>query len=215
MSRIDTPMSTSGPFLHDEVVAPGQPWGRLIKRRERLTIIDLEGQQAVDFLCFDAADPRDRYSASNTIKVGRNPTINLGTVLYSDHGMALMTVVADSLGGHDTIYGCCSNANNRLRYNAPAGPNCYDNFRTALARFGLDESAIVSNINFFMRVPLHGSGRAEVAADVSLPGASVTLQAERDVLVVLSNCPQVHNPCNGFNPTAIRVTVRSAPVSGS
>jgi uncharacterized protein len=209
MSQSGTGAQQHKSVVHDEVVAAGRPWGRVIGRGQTLQIIDLEGQQAVDFLCFDAADRRDRYSATNTIKVQKRPYIGLGSVLYSDRGAALFTVVADTLGDHDTLYGCCSNANNRLRYRAGPGPNCYDNFAEILARFGLDESAIVPNINFFMQVPFAGAGPVEVAADVSPRGASVTLRAERDTLAALSNCPQMHNPCNNYNPTPIRVIVRN------
>src|SRR5215470_1566896 len=100
----------------DEIVPAGRPWGRVIKKDEVLRIIDLEGQQAVDFLCYDAANPGDRYNAMNTIKVQRHVRITRGTVLYSDSGAALFTVTDDTLGWHDTIYGCCSDANNFLRY---------------------------------------------------------------------------------------------------
>ena len=198
----------AAPIICRETVAAGAPWGRQIRRGDILEIIDTHGQQAVDFLCFDAADPRDRYSATNTIKVQRLPYIGLGTILYSDRGNVLFTVVADSLGRHDTIYGCCSDANNRLRYGAPPGPNCYDNFRRILGQYGLDDTAIVANINFFMQVPIAGDRPVEVAADASPPGSRVALLAGRDVLAVLSNCPQMHNPCNGFNPTPIEIIIR-------
>ncbi len=208
MSQNGTVAAAYGPIQHDEIVAAGAPWGRIIKRAEVLEIVDLNGQQAVDFLCFDATNPRDRYSATNTIKVQKSPFIGQGSVLYSDRGEALFTVVGDTLGQHDTLYGCCSNANNRLRYGAPPGPNCYDNFRSILSEFGLDESAIVANINFFMQVPVAGDRPVEVVPDASPPGSRVALRAERDVIAVLSNCPQVHNPCNGYIPTPIRVVVR-------
>ena len=208
MPRNETPGCETGTVTHEEVVPAGSPWGRVIRQGEVLEITDLHGQQAVDFLCFDASDPRDRYSATNTIKVQRRPFIGQGTILYSDRGEALFTVIDDTLGGHDTLYGCCSNANNRLRYGVPPGPNCYDNFRLILANFGLDESAIVANINFFMRVPIAGDQPVEVAADASPPGSRVMLRAERDALAVLSNCPQMHNPCNGYDPTPIKVVVR-------
>lgn len=213
MSGTNTSARDGGSIVHRETVAAGQPWGRIIRRGEVLEIMDLAGQQAVDFLCFDADNPRDRYCASNTIKVQKRPFIGLGSVLYSDRGEPLFTVVADTLGNHDTLYGCCSNANNRLRYGAPPGPNCYDNFRAALGAFGLDESSIVANINFFMRVPVAGDRPVEVEADASPAGSRVALRAERNVLAVLSNCPQMHNPCNGYDPTPIGVVVhRSDPV---
>ena len=191
----------------DQTVPAGRPWGRVVRRGEILRLVDLEGQQAVDFLCFDAADPADRYNATNTIKVQGNIYIGNGSVLYSDRGAALFTVVADTCGRHDTIYGCCSEANNFLRYGVRATPSCYANFREILARFGLDERAIVANVNFFMSVPVLPDGSAGIADGVSPPGSHVELRAERDVLAVLSNCPQMHNPCNGYRPTPIEAMV--------
>ncbi len=208
------PDPTAAPVL-DEIVAARQPWGGRVHKGQVLRITDLEGQQAVDFLCYDAADPAERYSATNTIKVQGRIFIEQGTVLYSDTGRALMTVVADTVGRHDTIYGCCSNPNNLLRYGVHTAESCYSNFETILARFGLDRSAIVSNVNFFMCVPVEPDGRAGVATSELQPGSYVELRAEREVIAVLSNCPQMHNPCNGYNPTPIRVTIFPAPGSAA
>jgi urea carboxylase-associated protein 1 len=191
----------------DEIVPPGRPWGGVVKRGEILRLVDLEGSQAVDFLCFDAADRDDRYCAMNTIKVQGRAYVEKGTVLYSDKGAALLTVAEDSYGRHDTIYGCCSEANNFLRYGVRGTHSCYANFLEILGRFGLDRRAIVGNVNFFMAVPIAPDGTAGVAPGASRPGDFVDLRAERDVLAVLSNCPQMLNPCNGFNPTPIHVRV--------
>jgi len=195
-------------ITYDFVVPARQPWSRVITQGEVLRLIDLEGQQAVDFLCYNAKDLGDRYNSMNTIKVQQNCYVGKGTVLYSDAGMPLFTVIEDSLGRHDTVYGCCSNPNNFLRYNVRTTESCYSNFLAELAKHGLDRSAIVSNLNFFMQVPIMPDGAAGVAADVSPPGSYVDLRAEMDVLAMLSNCPQMHNPCNAYNPTPIRVIVR-------
>jgi len=191
----------------DEIVPAGKPWGHAVRQGEILRLVDLEGQQAADFLCFDAADPSDRYNATNTIWVQGNIYIGNDTVLYSDRGAALFTIIADTCGRHDTIYGRCSEANNFLRYGVHDTPSCYANFREILARFKLDERSIVGNVNFFMSVPVLPNGSAGVADGVSQPGSYVELRAERDVLAVLSNCPQLHNPCNGYNPTPIQVVI--------
>lgn len=195
------------PPIYDHVVPAGTGWSRVIRAGEILRIVDLEGQQAVDFLCYDAHDPGDRYSATNTLKVQGNAFIGLGTVLYADSGKPLLRVVADSLGRHDTVYGCCSEANNRLRYGVEGTHSCHANFTAELTRHGLDRSAIVANVNFFMHVPIDADGALGVADDVSPPGSHVDLLAEADTLVVLSACPQMHNPCNGYNPTPVRVIV--------
>jgi uncharacterized protein len=198
-----------GKILFDEVVPATKPWGRVISKGEILRIIDLEGQQAVDFLCYDAKNPSDRYSSMNTIKVQGNLYIKKGTILYSDAGNPLFTVIEDTLGLHDTVYGCCSPANNRLRYGQEGSHTCYANFEAILSNFNLGRTSIVGNINFFMRVPIEPDGSAAVASKVSPPGSFVDLKAETDVLAVLSNCPSVLNPCNGYNPTPIRVVAWS------
>jgi len=136
-----------------------------------LRLVDLEGQQAVDFLCFDAADRGDRYSATNTIKMQGNIYIGVDTVLYSDRGTALFTVITDTCGRHDTFYGCCSEANNFLRYGVRVTLSCYANFREILARFGLDERSIVCNVNFFMSVPVLPDGSAGIANGSRNPAA--------------------------------------------
>lgn len=191
----------------EKVVPARHGWAHRIARGSTLVITDLEGQQAVDFLCFDADEPGDRYSATNTIKVQGNVYLGLDTVLYADSGNALMTVVEDTIGRHDTIYGCCSNPNNRLRYGIETTESCYSNFETILAPFGLGRETIVANVNWFMSVPILEDGSAGVAEASLHPGSRVALRAERDTLVALSNCPQMHNPCNGYNPTPILVQV--------
>ncbi len=196
--------------VYDFTIPARQPWSRVVKAGQTLRIIDLEGQQAVDFLCYNAADLADRYSSMNTIKVQGNTYVTKGTVLYSDSGVPLLTVTEDTLGQHDTVYGCCSNPNNFIRYGVHTTESCYSNFLKELATHGLDRTAIVGNVNFFMQVPILPDGSAGVADGVSPPGGHVDLLAETDTLVVISNCPQMHNPCNGYNPTPIRVIVRAA-----
>jgi urea carboxylase-associated protein 1 len=201
------PSPPPGDILLDVVVPPGRPWGHRVNVGEVLRLVDLEGQQAVDFLCYDAADPGNRYSATNTVKVQGKLFIDKGTVLYSDLGKPLLTVVEDTCGGHDTIYGCCSEPNNFLRYGVRGTHSCFANFTEILAQFGLGRGHIVGNVNFFMSVPVTTDGAAVNVTGHSKPGNYVDLRAERDVLAVLSNCPQMHNPCNGYSLTPIRATI--------
>jgi uncharacterized protein len=200
-------VGVSGDLLFEKIVPAKAPWAGRVARGDVLVITDLDGQQAVDFLCYDAHDLGDRYSSTNTIKVQGNIYVGLGTVLYADSGNPLMTVVEDSCGKHDTIYGCCSNPNNMLRYGVVTTESCYTNFEMILAEHGLGREAIVPNINWFMSVPVLNDGSAGVAEAALRPGSRVGLRAERDVLAVLSNCPQMHNPCNGYDPTPIKVQI--------
>ena len=189
------------------IVGAKQPWSGLIKKSQTLTIKDTHGQQAVDFLCYHADNTSDRYSATNTVKVQGNIYVGEGTVLYADSGKPLLTVIEDTVGKHDTIYGCCSNPNNKLRYGVDTTESCYTNFTQELQKHNMDVTSIVPNVNWFMSVPVLGDGSAGVAEAALKPGSFVKLRAECNVLVVLSNSPQMRNPCNGYDPTSIEVWI--------
>ena len=193
--------------LLEEVVPAKSSWSGIVKKGQRLKITDLEGQQAVDFLCYNNNDRTDRYSATNTVKVQGNVYVGLGSILYSDSGTPLLEVVEDTIGRHDTVYGCCSNPNNMLRYGVETTESCYTNFEAELAKLGMGKDAIVPNVNWFMSVPVLEDGSAGVDNVVLQPNSYVTLLSKTDTLAVLSNCPQMHNPCNGYNPTPVKVEI--------
>jgi urea carboxylase-associated protein 1 len=196
-------------MIEDTILQPGEPWGRRMAKGERLRITDLEGKQAVDFLCYDAADPRDRYNAANTLKLNAKLFIEKGSILVSEEAKTLFTVTEDSCGKHDTIGGCCSAPMNVLRYGKPGRANCRDTFAAALKPFGLGYPDIVANANFFMYVPVAPDGHTAITEGFSKPGDYVELRAERDVIAVISNCAQTFNPCNGCNPTPVRLQIFS------
>lgn len=194
-------------MIEDRVIPPGSHWARVVRKGQTVRIIDLEGRQAVDFLCYNAARPEERYNAADTMKLAASIFLSKGMSLYSGLGNKLFTIVEDTCGYHDTIGGCCSSEINELRYSVKNTPNCRDNFLRGLAEFGLGVKDIVTNVNFFMYVPVGPDGRMAIADGRSKPGDYVELRAEMDVLAVLSNCPQIYNPANGYNPTPIRVCV--------
>jgi urea carboxylase-associated protein 1 len=194
-------------IVQSTVVQPGGDWSGIVKRGQVLRLVDLEGQQAVDFLCYNAVDPSERYNAADTMKISASLFIEKGTRLYSDMGNVMFRVIDDTCGHHDTIGGCCSRESNRVRYGVQEGPNCRNNFLRALSRHGLGKKDIVANINFFMYVPIGKDGRMAIVDGHSKPGDYVDLKAEMDVLAVLSNCPQINNPANAYNPTPIEVIV--------
>ena len=196
-------------ILHDEVVPARAPWSHRVQAGETLTVIDLEGNQAVDFLVYAAADDAERYSAQDTIAAQANIFLRAGSVLLSNEGRPMMTITATDVAYHDTIGGACSCESNTLRYgyHTKAQHSCVDNFLAANLRTGRGKRDMVSNINFFMNVPVEADGTLGIVDGISAPGLSVALRAEMDVVVVVSNCPQINNPCNGFNPTAVRMVV--------
>lgn len=198
-----------GTVVHDEVVEARAPWSRTILAGETLRIVDLEGNQAVDCVLFDAADPVERYSAPDTIVAQGNVYLRAGSVLRSTEGRPMMTVTGSAVERHDTVGGACSKESNALRYgfHTHAEHACVENFVHELGRHGLGKADLQSNINWFMNVPVEADGSLGIVDGISAPGLWVDLRAERDVLVVVSNCPQVNNPCNGFDPTPVRMVV--------
>ena len=197
--------------VYRQVVPAGEPWMGEVKRGQTFRIVDLEGNQAVDTLFYNARDPSERYSAQDTIREQGGLYLTAGTRLLSSEGNAMLTIVADTCGRHDTLGGACAAESNSVRYalDRKFMHSCRDNFLAALAAAGerVTKRDLTSNINFFMNVPVTPEGRLTFEDGISAPGKYVEMRAEMDVLVLISNCPQLNNPCNAFNPTPIEVLV--------
>lgn len=194
---------------HDETIAARAPWSAILRAGETLRIVDLEGQQSADTLIYNAHDTSERYSCQDTILAQGSAYVSAGTRLLSNEGRALMTVTADTVGRHDTSAGACSCEANTVRFGHHTRymHACRENFLLVAARHGMGKRDIVGNINFFMNVPILPGGELAIDDGISGPGGYVDLRAEIDVIVLISNCPQVNNPCNGFNPTPLRVLI--------
>lgn len=198
-----------GAIIHDQVVAARAPWLHHVAAGQTLRIVDLEGNQAVDFLLYAQADDAERYSAQDTVAAQGNLFLRTGSVLRSNEGRAMMTIAGTTVDYHDTIGGACSCESNTLRYghHTKSQHACVENFLEANLTEGRGKRDIVSNINFFMNVPVEADGALGIVDGISAPGLTVDLRADMNVIVVVSNCPQINNPCNGFNPTSVRMIV--------
>jgi len=195
--------------VYDEIIPARAPWARVVNAGQTLRIVDLEGNQAVDFLVFNAHDHADRYSASNTMAAQKNIFLVTGSKLLSGEGNVMMTIVDTNVAYHDTIGGACSPESNTLRYghHTKHQHGCVDNFLNAGSWHGLGKRDMTSNINLFMNVPVEPDGSLGIVDGISAPGKYVDLKAVIDVLCVISNCPQINNPCNAFNPTPVRAVI--------
>jgi uncharacterized protein len=196
----------SGTFL-DVEIPPGDGWIGEIPSGGRLRIVDLHGNQAVDTLLYDAHDPGNRYSAVDTVREQGAVYLTTGSRLLSVDLDVLATIVDDTCGRHDTLGGACAKESNVVRYGEHTRHQhaCRTTFLRQAAKWGLDKRDLTHNINFFMNVPLSSDGGLTFADGVSAPGKHVELRAERDILVLVSNCPQINNPCNGYDPTPVRL----------
>ena len=195
-----------------EVVDAGDYFLHEVKQGQTVRILDLEGNQAADTLFYNARDVGERYSAMDTIREQGNVYLTTGTRLLSNLGNELLTIVADTCGRHDTLGGACATESNTVRYNLEKRcmHACRDSWMLAIAEheeLGLSKRDITHNINFFMNVPITAEGGLTFEDGISAPGKYVELKAAMDVIVLISNCPQLNNPCNGYNPTPIEVLV--------
>lgn len=204
-----TTATSFGAETHRETVPSRAPWSRVLEKGQVLTIVDLEGNQAVDFLAYDAHDTARAYSAQATLQEQDIVYLTIGSVLRDNESDPLLRVVDDQVGRHDTLGGACSRESNTLRYghHTYAQHACADNFLAELSKYGLGKRDQVSNVNWFMNVPVDPDGALGIVDGISAPGLSLSLRAEKDVLVVVSNCPQINNPCNGFDPSRAEVVV--------
>jgi urea carboxylase-associated protein 1 len=202
--------------VYSAEVPGGEPWIHEIRKGQIFRIVDLKGNQAVDTFFYNAHDYTDRYSAQNTIREQRNIYLTTGTKLMSSEGSALMTIVADTCGRHDTLGGACANESNMVRYDIGKRHMhaCRASFLKAILewRGGRGEHQILkrdigSNINFFMNVPVTPEGKLTFEDGISEPGKYVEMRADMDVLALISNCPQLNNPCNAYDPTPIQVLI--------
>lgn len=210
----ESPLLESDAILNEMCLA-GEAWMGLVKKGHTFRIVDLEGNQAVDTLFINAHDTNERYSPHHTIVATNQLYLGLGSTLYSNENCHMATITADTCGRHDTLGGACSCESNTVRYAHDKYPmhSCRNNFMYALANHpiaqeaGLNLRHLGANINFFMNVPVTPEGHLSFADGISDAGKYVELQAHADLIVMISNCPQLNNPCNAYNPTAIRLLV--------
>jgi hypothetical protein len=197
--------------LHSFVVEAGNPFVFEIAKGQHVRIVDLEGNQAVDTIFYNAHDYADRYSAQDTIREQGNIYLTTGTALLSTNGNILLTITSDTCGRHDTLGGACAAESNMVRYDLGKRHMhaCRNSFLKGIQQWnrGMDKRDITSNINFFMNVPVTSDGKLTFENGVSDAGKYVELRAEMDVLMVISNCPQLNNPCNGYNPTPVQILI--------
>jgi urea carboxylase-associated protein 1 len=189
----------------------GEPILFEVKAGQTLRIVDLEGNQAADVIFYNRHDNAEHYSATETMLRQGGIYLTTGSVLYSNDGRAMLTIVADTCGRHDTLGGACAAESNTVRYALQKKymHSCRDNYLIALqhADIGLTKRDLVPNINFFMNVPVTADGDLTFADGVSGPGKYVEMQAAMDLWVLISNCPQLNNPCNAYNPTPTRLLI--------
>ncbi len=195
-----------------QIVPAGDYFVKVIKKNETMRILDLNGNQAADTLFYNADNPAERYSAIDTVREQGNVYLSTGSKLLSNEGNLMLTIVADTCGRHDTLGGACATESNTVRYalEKKTMHACRDSWLLAVAQheeLGLSKRDITHNINFFMNVPVTPDGKLTFEDGISDSGKYVEMTAAMDIIILISNCPQLNNPCNAYNPTPIEVLV--------
>lgn len=197
--------------IYDEVVPAGCGWMHELLPGQSLRILDMEGNQAVDTTFYDMTNPEDHYGAVTTVVMQGNIYLTTGSILRTESGKPLLEITADLTGRHDTLGGACSSQSNTVRYAREKIDmhNCRDSFMLQLANNenGFMKRDLAPNINFFMNVPVTKEGGLKFDDGVSAPGNYVEMKALEHTMVLVSNCPQLNNPCNAYNPTPVRMLI--------
>ena len=209
--RIQESLLDPANAVSDQRHAAGEPILFELNKGQTLRIVDLEGNQAADVLFYNRDDLDEHYSATETIQRQGGIYLTTGSVLRSNEARPMLTIVADTCGRHDTLGGHCAAESNTVRYALQKKymHSCRDNYLIALqhADIGLSKRDLVPNINFFMNVPVTEDGHLKFDDGVSGPGKYVEMRAEMNLWVLISNCPQLNNPCNAYNPTPTRLLI--------
>ena len=210
-ARLQTSPLDPAQAIVNHTLPSGEPYLLHFRQGQTLRIVDLEGNQAVDVIFYNAQDLAEHYSATDTLLAQGGIYLTTGSVLVSSEGRAMLTITADTCGRHDTLGGACASESNTVRYALQKKymHSCRDNYLLALqhADLGLGKRDLVPNVNFFMNVPVTPDGQLTFADGISGPGKYVELRAEMDILMLVSNCPQLNNPCNAYHPTPAQFLV--------
>lgn len=198
---------TPGRNISDQVIPPKEYLGLELRAGQTLRIVDVEGKQVPDLVCFNLANPRERLSTNNSRLIQKHWLLTTGHALYSDEGNVMLRITDDTVGIHHASAGCCNEFANFLRYGERGTRNCLDNMTLAAAPLGLTTKDIPGAFCPFMKVIQHPDGSYEIQEPDSRAGDHIDLRAEMDLFVAISNCPQDKNPCNGFNPTPLQIIV--------
>ncbi|MBU2872103.1 urea amidolyase associated protein UAAP2 [Colwellia sp. E2M01] len=203
---------TAEQAVSSDTVDAGDYYLKVVKKGQTVRILDIEGNQAADTLFYSAEDPAERYSATDTVREQGAVYLTTGSVLMSNDCNPMLKIVADTCGRHDTVGGACATESNTVRYalEKKCMHACRDSWLLAIAEnpeLGLTKRDITHNINFFMNVPVTSDGGLSFADGISGAGKYVELEALMDTIILISNCPQLNNPCNAYNPTPVEVLI--------
>jgi uncharacterized protein len=210
------------PVLWEETVQGGATWSHVLKRGTALRLTDTEGGANAGALFYNFECPVERYNMPDTLKAQHIARLTAGSVLYSDMGRVLCSVIADTVGWHDPIGGCSNPALVAERYGEGRYQDCrndyhknaLDGFLVELGKWGLGARDLTANVNFFSRVTVGADGGMAFAPAHSKAGSYVDLRAEMNVLVIVNTCQHPLDPNPKYAPKPVHLAIRRAAPPG-
>ena len=172
-------------------------------------IIDIEGKQCADLICFKLDDLKERSSCINTTVINNTWRITKGHSIFSQRANKMLTIVDDKAGMHHFLGGYCTAERNYYWHKEKGTRNCRDNLIMAIEPYGLTGNDFNEDTcaSLFMNLTPEPDGSFNIREPLSKPGDYIEFCPEMDILAGISACPVDRNPCNGFNPTPIGVIV--------
>ena len=224
----------SGLVRYRENLRGGMSWSMIVKRGFALRLTALADNANVALLAFNAQQPLDRYNMPDTLKAQHTFLLTQGHILYSDMGHALLSIINDSVGWHDTVSGVSSRGNvkekdsvkDKYCVNEKYGEGSYQQLRNdwyrsgrelllvELGKHGLGRRDLTANVNFFSKVGVDADGNMQYATDHSKAGDVIDLRADMDVLVVLATTQHVLDPCNRYLPVGVNAEIWECGIAG-
>lgn len=194
--------------MKEEVIIPAYE-GRaiVVPKGHYLCIIDMEGQQVGDFVCFNQGNPGEHVSPVHMRSSLSSIRLKEGDGLYSNYRRPLMTLVKDTVGKHDFFFPACDYYRYKVDFDLEEHPNCHDNLEKALKPYRLGYAELPDPINWFMNNVLDDNGDYVIEPPLSKPGDYVMLEALDDVVVAVSACSQDLAPVNGWKVTPLKLQV--------
>ena len=182
-------------------IAPRSGIAFELREGQVLKVIDPQGVQVSDLLCFAAADVREAVSNGRTFDYEETIRLSTGSRLWSNRSNPMLEIVEDTVGSHDFLLTPCSEATFRHFYpDQPVHRGCFGNLAAALGPWGVEADAIPCAFNLFMNVPVAPDGTLRVDPPVSRAGDYIRLRAAMDLVVGLTACSAYASNGGAFKP---------------
>lgn len=177
-----------------------------VQKGQFIRVIDVDGEQVADLVCFARQDIEEYLSSGRSIDYNEKLFLSTGDILFSNRSNPMLTIIHDPVGKHDLLFAPCSREMFQLTYNATEPhPNCLDNLAASLGPYGIQASRIPTAFNIFMNVVITATYRVTVQPPLSKAGDYIDLRSEMDLIVGVSACSA--GKCNNFRCTPIRVKI--------